>query len=838
MIRYAARSLRAQLGSGRTLLALTVFGVALGIASVLSIQLLNRSALAAFSGGVRAVSGDADLSVLPTASVFPETLYTQVLADPAVRLAWPIYQVNVALRGHDKFYLDVIGSDLVLAAGIPAAGRPTFGETLTRPGWVAIAPALAAELGVDTGATLEVSSGSRAASLTVGALVDLQRYAPLASRKIVIMDIAEAQRLLGSRGQLTQIDLILTEDTLAATTATRLAAALGPAVEVVNPEQREQRAEGLMRAFRLNLTALSLISLVVGFFLVRAATQASLVRRRLEFGILRATGATRSQVFALIAGEVALLGLLGAIIGIPAGILAARANIGVVSGTLTNLYLLSEIERLDVPLWLLLLTALLGMVSTAAGAAGPARDLADSDVRELLAPITLHERAEKSVVPGVVKALVILALAVALYLAAGRDWQPAGFLLAVALGAITVLLTPAVIHAAAGLVRVRRFGFAYALKSLHARLATTSFAVASLALAVAMLVGITVMVGSFRQTLVVWIGSTLQADIYVTTPSWRGTGAQGSLDSTLADGMARMAGVRAVDRLRGMQATSGTRRFALAGVDFSLLGLESRFTLKEGDQFEAFRAVREAGAVIITEPLARKTRLGVGDSLPLLTPAGERRFAIAGITYDYSSENGAAAMDLVTLARHFGPGPINSVALYLEGGIDPERFIDSIRARFPGQPLNLRSNRSLRAEVMRIFDQTFAVTRLLQVMALLVAASGITLTLLVLARERRSELALYRALGAYPGQILRLFFGKGLAIGLLGLFLGVIAGAVLAAILVLVINRAWFGWTIQVAVPWRDVGISALTILGAASLASLYPAARASATPATDLSRE
>lgn len=838
MIRYAARSLRAQLGSGRTLLALTVFGVALGIASVLSIQLLNRSALAAFSGGVRAVSGDADLSVLPTASVFPETLYTRVLADPAVRMAWPIYQVNVALRGRDKFYLDVIGSDLVLAAGIPAAGRPTFGETLTKPGWVAIAPALAAELGVDTGATLEVSSGSRAAALTVGALVDLQRYAPLASRKIVIMDIAEAQRLLGTAGQLTQIDLVLTDDTLAAATAQRLGAALGPAVEVVNPVQREQRAEGLMRAFRFNLTALSMISLVVGFFLVRAATQASLVRRRLEFGILRANGATRSQVFALIAGEVALLGLLGAIIGIPAGILAARANIGVVSGTLTNLYLLSEIEQLDIPLWLLLLTALLGMVSTAAGAAGPARDLADSDVRELLAPITLHERAEKSVAPGVVKALVILGLAIALYLIAGRDWQPAGFLLAVALGAITVLLTPAIIHVAAGLVRVRRFGFAYALKSLHARLATTSFAVASLALAVAMLVGITVMVGSFRQTLVVWIGSTLQADIYVTTPSWRGTGAQGSLDSSLAAGMARMDGVRAIDRLRGMQATSGTRRFALAGVDFSLLGLESRFALKEGDQREAFRAVREDGALIITEPLARKTRLGVGDSLPLVTPAGVRRFAIAGITYDYSSESGAAAMDLATLARHFGPGSINSVALYLETGIDPERFIDSIRARFPGQPLNLRSNRALRAEVMRIFDQTFAVTRLLQVMALLVAASGITLTLLVLARERRSELALYRALGAYRGQILRLFFGKGLAIGLLGLFLGVIAGAVLAAILVLVINRAWFGWTIQVAVPWRDVAVSAITILSAASLASLYPAARASATPATDLSRE
>jgi putative ABC transport system permease protein len=293
-----------------------------------------------------------------------------------------------------------------------------------------------------------------------------------------------------------------------------------------------------------------------------------------------------------------------------------------------------------------------------------------------------------------------------------------------------------------------------------------------------------------------------------------------------------------VDRLRGFQATTGTRRFGLAGVDFSLEGARTRFVLQSGEIGEAFRAVRERGEVLITEPLSRKTGLGLGDSLPIVTPAGERRFAIAGVAYDYSSEAGAAAMDLETMAGAFGPGPINSIALYLDDGVDPERFIDRIRARFPDQPLNLRSNRALRQEVMRIFDQTFAVTRLLQAMALLVAASGITLTLLVLARERRSELALYRALGAGRRQILRLFLGKGLAIGVFGLLLGALAGAAFAAILVLVINRAYFGWTIQVALPWRDLASAAVTILGVAALASLYPAARASTTPATDLSRD
>jgi len=195
-------------------------------------------------------------------------------------------------------------------------------------------------------------------------------------------------------------------------------------------------------------------------------------------------------------------------------------------------------------------------------------------------------------------------------------------------------------------------------------------------------------------------------------------------------------------------------------------------------------------------------------------------------------------MDLRTMADAFGPGPVNSVALYLLPGADPDAVADRIRARFPGAPLNLRSNRSLRAEVLRIFDQTFAVTRLLQVMALLVAATGITLTLLILARERRGELALYRALGAHRRQVFGFFVGKGLGIGVAGLALGLAGGAALAAVLIYLINRAYFGWTIQVAWPWSSLASAAATIVAAAVAASVYPALAASRAPAGQLSRD
>jgi putative ABC transport system permease protein len=841
MTRYWFAALAASLARSRMLFALTVFGVALGIASVLSIQLINRGSMAAFRGAVQAVSAGADLSVLPRTAAIPESLYLAVRAVRGVRAAYPIYQVSAAVAGRTRFYLDVYGVDLFTPVeGLiaePGAGSADPAAALSVPGWIAIAPALARELGVAPGDAITVSSGSRRVALTVGALVDFQRIAPLASRKLVLMDISQAQHYLGSRGELTQVDVMLEAGAGLADLTAALAAALGPAAEVLTAEQRDRRAEGLTAAFRLNLSALSLISLVVGFFLVHTATQASLVRRRAEFGILRANGATRAQVLGLIAADAALHGVCGVAVGLPLGWLAARANLDAVSATISSLYLLGEIERLEFPPHLALLAAALGIAAAFTGALGPALDLARTEVRGLLAPLTLHERTGSRAGARATLALGLLAATGTWYLALGREWRPAGFALAAALLLAVPLLVPWVVRAAAERARPAQFGLLYSLRSLAVRLQTTSFAVSSLAIAVAMMVGVTIMIGSFRSTVSEWIAATVRADLYITAQSWRGTGSAGTLDDSLVGALAAVPGVRSLDRLRGFQGYSGARRVSIAGLDMALPGGAARFRIRAGGP-RAVSMVAGGGAVLISEPLARKARLGTRDSLPLHTAQGERHYAIAGIYQDYATESGGVVMDLATYESAFGPGPLNSVALYLDPGLDADSMVDEVLGAFAGAPLQVRSNRGLREEVLRIFEQTFAVTRLLQVMSLLVAATGITLTLLILAREREAELALYRALGAQRWQVFRYFAGKGIGIGAGGLLLGAACGLGFAAILVFVINRAWFGWTIQLAIPAGQLAFAATTILLVALLSSLYPALRASAASASDLARD
>ncbi len=838
MIRYLKATVFARLKSGKSLFLLTAFGVVLGVAAVLSIQIINRNALAAFKGGLDAVSGEADLTVLGTAETFPESLYVTVLADSGVEIAWPAYRATVAVAGPEHVFLDLVGADLFLPSGLPIdSGFGDIGKPLRVPGWVALTPAFAATNGLGLGDRFFTSLGSRRVELTVGALVDFQSVAPLASSKLAVMDIAQAQALFGVRGEINQIDIRLRSDRDVEAVRARLTDALGAGVEVLTPVQREQRATDLLGAFRLNLTALSLISLFVGLFLVYSSTQASLVRRRAEFGLLRSLGATRGQVLTIILFEVALLGAVGVAAGLPLGYWVAAANVDAVSATISNLYLLNEIETLHLPLSLYVLATVIGVGGALIAALQPALEMSRRNPSSLLTPFTLHERLRIAAIPLFVAGMLLLSLTGLWYLLLGRSWRPAGFALAVNLMLGLSLLTPLVIRVMTGPVRVSRLGFAYSLKTLGARLQTTAVAVAALAVAVSMLVGITLMVGSFRRTVDVWIGTTVRADVYITTESWSRSGRAAQLDESLVEALTALPGVVSVDRLRSLSPTVGGRRIFLSAIDLDFT-LADRFTLLAGDYSKARVAVRDQGAALISEPLSRRMGLTVGDTLVVDRPGGSVRFPVTAVYYDYGYESGAAMIDLGTMERTFGSGEISNMALYLSEDSDAEETVDLIRSRFPEAPLSVRSNRRLRTEVLRIFDQTFAITRILQVMSLIVAATGIALALIVLARERLSELALYRALGATRQQIFRIFLGKGVAIGVLALVMGAGGGLVLAFILIYVVNRAYFGWTIQFHWPLQELAQQAATILLAAAAASLFPALRASRTPAAELSRD
>lgn len=838
MTGYLKKALAAELRAGPGLVALTVLGVALGVGSVLSIRILDAGALGAFEGTVRAVSGDAALTVLGNGPTFPEEIYPAVLAEPGVAAAVPVTRTEAAVEGGAPLFLEVLGVDLLAPVRLPWQGeRSAVAGALVSPGWIAVTPQLAAERGWKVGDEVRVSAGGRQASLRIGALVDFRRVSPLASRRLGVMDIAEAQSLLGPAGRLHQVDVFLAPGVDAGEVARRLAARLGPSVRVTTPEQRVAEASGLLAAFRMNLTALSLISLFVGGFLVYGSTQAAMVRRREEVGVLRCLGATRGQVTALLLAEASLLGLAGTALGIPLGWGAARLELGSVSATVQNLYLLEGIDRVALTPGLVALAAGLGVAGALAGALLPALDVARRDPRALLASLTLEERASRMTGPLLAAGLAAPATAAVAYLAlgAGRPWM--GFAVALGIVAALPLAAPALVRALGHSGPPRRFSLGWGARTLALHLPSSSVAVGALAVAVAMLVGITVMVSSFRSTVVEWLSDTLHADLYVTTPTWSRARGEAVIGDAVLERIRREPAVAQVDTLRQTFVRVAGRRVPVVGVDAALPEGASRVSVIGADAAAAFRRVA-GGAALVSEPLARREGLVAGGTVRLDGAAGPVEIPVAAIYREFGSESGTVLLDLATFARIFGPGRPSSVALYLAPGMDAEAAADRLRAALPGEAVVIRTNRSLRGEVMSIFEQTFAVTRLLQAMGLVVAVAGVVLTLLTAARERRAEVALYRALGATRMQAFRVFAGKGLGIAALGVALGLPGGAALAWVLVRLVNRDFFGWTLQLDWPLASLAFQALLILGAGLVASIHPAARASDAPATELSRD
>lgn len=894
MLRYFARMLRAR---SWTLSILTIFGVGVGVASVLAIQILNRNSIAAFTGSVRAISGEADLSIVPLAPELRPDLLVRVLETAGVAGAWPLYRTEVVLAEDRNLFLQIVGVDFYGAPRFPLqktferdgdrsrekrgdlslsrekrgdrrravsddapseisvdapseisidppssnsgresrSARDAWADALTIPGWAAITPELAADRGWEIGDTIAVTSGARRGTLRVGALVDLRRRSPLGTRNLVLMDIAQVQDLTAHPRRIDQIDVRVEEGRLE-TVREDLQRALGPECDVIDAEETERRAEGLLGAFRLNLTALSLVSLFVGAFLVFTSTQASLVRRRAEIGLLRALGATRGQVLLLLGGDVLFLASLGVAIGIPLGYTVAKRNVESVSATVSNLYLLTEIDRLTMPAELYWIAACVGLGGAAAGSIWPALDLLRRDARSLFLQYPVHETTYRSASLLAWVATLALALGLGWYWQIGNDARSAGFVLGFLVLISVPLYAPAWVRLAGSRVAARGFGLGLSLRNLTVRLHTVAFAVAGLSVAVAMMVGVTTLIASFRSTLATWIETSVRADVYITTPSWSRARDDAFLDPRTIGEIERIPGIAGIERLRQLRAGSAYGEVRISGVEPA--DKARRFPLREGDPEIAARQVWEEGGALVSEPLARRAGLEVGDTLRLVSNAGPVDLPISGISYDYSTEGGSALVSLATLERHFGGAPVQNIALYLEHGADSDDAIAQVRARLPGVPLVVRSNQGLRAEILDIFDQTFAITRILQGLALLVALCGISLTLLVLARERASELALYRALGAVRGQVFRLFLGEALTIGLLGLALGTLAGLGLALILIHVINPAFFGWTIRSAWPWSELVRQDALLLSAALLAGIYPAARASRLSPLELTRD
>ncbi|HEV8582846.1 MAG TPA: ABC transporter permease [Thermoanaerobaculia bacterium] len=838
---------------------LAVLGVALGVAVVVSIDLANASARRAFTLSTEAVTGRATHQVAGGPLGLPDDVFRRLVLQAGIERAAPVVEAWVTTPtrpGEPSRTLHLLGVDPFSEApfrqylsgtpGGPGSDRAAvdLGPLLTRPGTGVLAAGTAAELGLRIGDSFAVRTGGGEKRVELaGTLTPADANTRRAIADLLVMDIAAAQELLGRAGRLDRIDLIVPEGTEGQRQLARAAALLPAGAQILPAIGRTRTTDEMTRAFRLNLTALSLLALVCGVFLIYNTMTFSVVQRRGTIGTLRALGVTRREVFALVLGEALVVALLGTAAGLVSGVILGRGLVRLVTQTINDLYFVVSVRELALPAATLIEGAAIGIGATLLAAIVPAVEATQAPPRAVLTRSVLEARLRRVLPRAALVGVSLLLLGAGLLALSGKALAPSfGGLFAVILG--LALLAPG---ATVLLMRLLRRPMAALLGVLGrmaaggvvASLSRTAVAIAALVIAVSVTVGIGVMIESFRQTVVRWLEMSLQADVYVSAPSRAGGFIGGRLDPAVARRAAALPGVERIHRIRRVEIPSpaGPLRLVVIGTDDR--GIRS-FELKEGRPEEVWPAFQRRGAVLVSEPFAYRTGVGRGGTVRLRTAGGDRDFSVAGVHYDYASDRGIVLMSRATYLRYWHDPTLSGFSLNLAPGADPDRFIERLRKAIgTGQALSIQSNRSLKKLSLEIFDRTFLITGVLRLLAGLVAFLGMLSSLMALQLERARELGVLRANGLTPGQVWQLVTSQTGLIGLAAGLLSLPVGLTLASIMIYVVNRRSFGWTIRMEVSPGVLLQAVLLALAAALLAGLYPAYKMARTsPALALREE
>lgn len=828
--------------------ALMVLGIALGVAVVVAIDLANASAGRAFELSTEALTGKATHQINGGPQGLDEQVYVELKRGGWSEPAAPVLSeyissdtlggVPIQLLGIDPFadapFRDFLGEQ----GGAPLAELTAF---LTQPGAVLLARSTAERYELQAGEGFDITVNGRNKRVFVAGLLeaedDLSRRA---LEGVLLADIATAQELTGRTGWLSRVDIIL--DPARPELVGQLEGVLPQGALLVKAEARSSAVERMTEAFRLNLSALSLLALVVGLFLIYNTMTFSVVQRRGLFGTLRCLGVTRREIFAMVLAEAALVGVLGVVLGIGLGIALGKSTVGMVSQTINDLYFTTTVRDTGVPVESLIKGALVGLVATVLTAALPALEAASIPPRAALLRSGLEAKARQSSGWAALGGLATLGAALLVFQIPSTSLVVGfGGTLLTVLGA--ALLSSAAVVALVWLlapVTRRLFGLEGRLapRNLLNSLSRTSVAVTALMVAVAVTIGVGIMIDGFRNTVVLWMEQTLQSDIYLSAPTFTATTPSSPIDTGILARLETWPGVRRVDLTRSTTVMARQGQVNLTAVRNPDVGQERAFVSLEGSQGEVWKAM-EAGGVLLSEPLAY--RLGIestGTEIELETPSGWQSFRVIGVYYDYASSEGLVLMSMDVYRRLWADEAVTAVGLRLEPGQDADAVTKAMQDGLGnGQAMLIRPNKNLRADVLEVFDRTFAITVALRVLATVVAFIGVLSALLLLQLEKQREIGILRALGLTGGQLRKMVL---IETGMMGLMAGLLAvpvGYALAMILIYVINRRSFGWTLQASVSIEALAQGVLVALVAALLAGIYPALRMSRMAAAEAIR-
>jgi putative ABC transport system permease protein len=819
---------------------LSILGIALGVGVVIAVDLANASAGRAFDLSIERVAGRATHQIEAAGGELTDAGFLalrQALSGTAIE-ATPV--IESVIRVGDAT-LTLIGLDLLAFSRLDEGGvrldGPALARLLSAPGTLVLTAGDAGRLGVAPGDPLRLRIGEqeRVAGLT-GLLT---AEAPGGLEGLAFADIATAQELTDRVGVIDRVDLVLRPEQVS-----MVQEALPSGLRLVDTAERGAALREMTRAFHTNLTAMSLLAVLVGGFIIYNTMTFAVLQRRGLLGAMRTIGVTRGQVFVLVLGEALVFAVIGALIGVALGILTGWGLVQLVTRTINDLYFALSVRALVITPLSLAKGIGAGILVTLIAALGPAWEAARAEPREVLRATSLERRGRRWIV-------WLAVLGAGLGLLGWSVAQIPSRSLALGFTAIFILIlgfslcVPALLRgitlgSARLLGPIGGLPAVLAARGVAASITRTGVAAAALTVAIASTVGVGVMIDSFRGSLVRWLETTLQSDLYVAVPTQGAVPDAAQLPPRLLERLRDIEGVAELSVARRVQVQADTGPVVLLGLSPSSVSPRG-FSLDADALPDLWSRFAAGEVVLVSEPYAYHQSRGVGDAVTLLTRRGWQSYPIGGVFRDYGSDAGLVVMNRAVYSGLWGDEGVSSVGIQVGSDADRVDVFEQVRAAAEREemPLYVRMNQQIRDESLAVFDRTFAITQILRLLALGVAFVGVLSALMALELERRRDHAIMRATGLTGAELTRLILIQTSLIGIVAGLLAIPLGLVMADLLIQVVNVRSFGWSMETEIPALTL-LSAVGLAWAAAvLAGIYPAFRsARADPARALRAE
>jgi putative ABC transport system permease protein len=824
--------------------SLTVLGVALGVALLVAVVTVNRSVLRGVMATFDDISGKADLEIAAGSSGFGDELTDTVRGVAGVgKVGLVLQQVASILhpRAQGERVL-VVGTDLLSAddAYFRAYASADLDEIKRDPlpflnstQNILLGRKLAERLGCRLHDKLALATGTGIQQFEVRGLLELGGIGSAFDGAIAVMDF-QAMQLAFSRGRnVDRIEVALAPGAELAVVTQRLRAALGAGFTIEPPARKGERVARMLGGVRTALSMASVIALLVGAFLIHNTMAISVVQRKREIGTLRALGARARDVRALLTLEGVLLGLVGSLLGVALGVAISRALLRSTSQVLNQTYMQIAASELALDPWVLAGGALLGVGGATAAAALAARKATALGPLQALATSGVVTAARPRAIPNARDAAA-LALALAawgLLRLPPRNGVPLAAFAASGLVLLAgVLLLPRLVQLQQAIVaragRLLLLEGRLANANLSRDLGRTSSTAAALMVGVAMVTAFSTFTRSFSSAIEAWVEQTIPGDLFITNAS--SVPGASSRNVPMADVLReQLLALPEVEDVRRVQVTEivyGGLPVKLVSTDLDAFARHARLSTLEGSPEQALRGLARGG-VAVSENFARRFGVHRGELVPLGAARGARKFEVAAVVVDYTSDMGTVLMGRETFAASYGDERVGTYELYLRAGAEREAVRKAIDRRFGAQHnLFVLTNQEVRADIRGRTTQVFALLRALEVVALLVAVLGLANALFANIVDRVREIGVLRALGMTRRAVSTMVMSEGALIAALGLISGVIVGCALGHIMIRHINLASTGWHFPFELAGTSLLELALFTMTASCIAGFFPA--------------